>query len=780
MKNVLITIISLFVFSMVNAQTFTGKIVDQQNQPIAFANVVAYKKADNTLITGVISDENGNFNLKTNETSMYLEISFVGFQSEKITPTTNNVGTIILKEEGQLDEVVITARKKMVEQKVDRLVFNVENSIASQGMGGIELLQKTPLLSFDENQGLSIIGKGNVRVMINGRILNLSERELTSYLQSIQSSNIKKIEVITTPPAKYNAEGNSGLINIVLKQNANLGISGTVNASIERNSVTGFRTGATLNYQTNKVRTSLKLSQYDIGYKPKGTRAFVTENTDILSASNRTDDVYGLMADYNFDYQLNEKSNIGFIYNYGKSHYDMNSFDKNEYVNYSVLDSTLVTNAVEKSKLPSHTLTAYYDVTLDTLGKKLTFEGNYYKSTAKRIANFTTSVAAIEKNNVENLSNVAYDIYSGRFDVTLPYTWGTLETGGKYTVFNNKSDVNYFNKVNGNAILDATKSSAFNYNEDNYAVYGSFQKNIEKWSYKLGLRYEYTTLTGGAPENTNEVKNNYGKVFPSLYVNYKPNTEHNWSVTYSKRINRPSFRDLNPYRWYENPYKYYTGNPTLQPSYSDNVELSYSFKNKLTFKLYNEYGTNKSTNIDRLENGVYSNGLENAFNDNKTGITISYFTTFFKRWELSTTANTYYVETSPKVAGLVSLNTLSTYFSMNNSVALNSDKTMFFNLNFWYVSPRVIGNFRLEDMYELAPGFRASFLDKKLNLNLVFNDVLRSIKNDGYYAYTNRQANFSQYNDYQKVTFGISYTFGNNKVKGSNKKAKLEEKQRAN
>lgn len=782
MKKIILAISFLMVFSNIVAQkNYSGKIIDQQKEPIAFANIVAYKKIDNTLITGVISDDEGAFKIKSNTDDIYLEVSFVGFKNQKITPVKENLGTIILEEEGLLDEVVITARKKMIEQKVDRLVFNVENSIASQGMGGVDLLQKTPMLSFDETQGLSIIGKGNVRVMINGRILNLSGRELTSYLQSIQSDNIKKIEVITTPPSKYDAEGNSGLINIILKKNTNLGFSGSLNATLERNSLNGFRTGATLNYQSGGVTTSLRLNQYDIGFNPKGTNDFITAKTSILSSSERLDDVYGTSLDYDLNYQLNEQSNIGIIYNYSKSHYDMNSNNKSSYVNQQALDSTLVTNSLEKSKFPRHTITAYYDVKLDSIGKKINIEGNYYGSKSDRNSNFKTDVNAKEKNVIRGLSNVQYDIYSGKLDLTLPYTWGTFEMGAKYTTFKNDSDIKYLNRINQDYIVDFEKSNVFNYNENNYALYTSFHKNIdEKWSYKLGARYEYTTLKGGTPQRNDEVKNNYGKFFPSIYVSYKANKQNIFSVNYSKRIKRPTFRDLNPYRWYSNPYRYFAGNPTLRPSYSDNIELSYSFKNKLTFKLYNEYGTDKSTNIDRLNDGVYSNILENAFDDNKTGLTISYFNRFFKIWELSTTANTYYVKTYPKTQGLISMNTFSTYFSANNSVALNHNKTLFFNLNFWYSSPRVVGNFKLEDMYELAPGLRASFLDKKLNFNLVFNDVLRSIKNDGQYRYTNRQTNFSQYNDYRKVSLSISYAFGNKKVKRNSKVPTFDERNRAN
>ena len=201
---------------------------------------------------------------------------------------------------------MLTAKKRLVEQKVDRTVFNVENSIASQGMSGLEALQNTPLVRV-QNGKISIIGKGGVAIMINDRILNLPGSEVANYLQSLLSDDIARIEVITTPPSRYEAAGNSGIINIILKKNPNLGWSGNLSGSYQRNSYDGFRSGATINYQSKKISSSLKLRQYDFIYNIEGSNNLIGSEKSIYSDETRKDQSKGLGLNYSLDYKINEK-----------------------------------------------------------------------------------------------------------------------------------------------------------------------------------------------------------------------------------------------------------------------------------------------------------------------------------------------------------------------------------------------------------------------------------------------------------------------------------------
>jgi len=785
-----LSITSLFflgIHMVLNAQSISGKITNNKGQAIPYAEVSAeYEKEKFYAIT----NEDGNYSLKVSKNNDYtLNVFSNGAKvyTDKLTVTGVIKRDIVVNDEikeKEIQGIVLTSRKRLIEQKVDRMVFNVENSIASQGMSGADALKNTPLIRMDDQQGISIVGKSNVNVMINGKMLNLSGSELTNYLQSLRSDDISKIEVITTPPAKYEAQGNSGLINIILKKNTNLGWSGSLNTSYQRNTKDGFRNGINLNYRNNKLNSSLKLRHYDNGYSPVGSRDLITDVEKIYTEEKREDRSYGFGLNYSLDYEINKNSNIGVIYDYGNSKYKMDSRNKSNYFTGAVSDSILNTNAKHYWKTPTHTVSAYYDLKLDTLGKKLSIIGNLLNNRPNKTNNFITSnIVNLDESIVRNESLLKYNVYSGQADLSLPYNWGTLETGAKYTFLKNKSDVGYYEYLSGQYIINPANSNLFDYEEQNYALYASFEKKFgEKWSAKAGLRYEYTTLDGSSPNGNglNNIKNNYGKFFPSLYLSFNPNNNQSFSVNYSRRITRPDFQSLNPFRWYTNPYIYYTGNSTLQPSFNDNVELSYTFKNKLTISVYNQYTQNGYSSIARLSNGIYSNTMENSYDQNKVGVNVSYYDTFFKIWEFSTSINASNGNTKPLIPELQKISVNSFLYSFYNTIAINKSKTVFVMLNFWHSLPFTYGSTYIKDQLEFSPGIKASLFNKQLQLSAVLSDAFKTVENNGYTEYSGYRENFNQYNDYRRFTFSLTYTFGNSKVKGPSKNIRFDEKSRAN
>lgn len=772
--------------STIFAQQFTikGKIINQENKVLGFTDILLFKN-DSITVQKTNVDSNGVFSLKANEGDYILKIKYVGqeYFSENLRISQDkDLGEIRIKEAVALEGVNIKARKKLIEQKVDRLVYNIENSIASQGMSGLDALRNTPMINVI-NDNISIVGKGNVAVMINDRMLNLSGSELTNYLQSLRSDDITKIEVITTPPSKYDAQGNSGIINIILKKNPNFGWSGSINASYSRNSYDGFTTGAIVNYQSKKINTSLKLRQYSLAYQPKGVRNLLSNTNNIYTNEIRKDAPNALGLNYGLDYKINDKQNIGLVYDFGNQNYTMDADGKSEYERHSIVDSTLVTKQKQRWTTPTHTLSTYYDVKFDSIGKKLSFIGNYLSNNPDKVNDFSTLNSAVgNKNIVRNNSKMKYSILSTQLDLILPYKEMTFETGLKYTLLDNKSDVEYFDFNGTSYILNSANSNVFRYKENNYAAYASFQKDFnDKWSAKAGLRYEYTSLEGFTPEDEkNKIKSKYGKLFPTVYLSYKANKTHSYNLNYSKRIDRPDFQSLNPFRWYTNPYIYYTGNPVLQPSYNDNVEFNYSFKGMLTGGIYYQYSKNNTSNIARFSDGIYSNLIENGFNQNRTGINIGYYDTFFKIWETSFNANGSYTITNPTIPELEKLKVYSLSYSFYNTITLNEDKTWFIMLNFWHSLPFTYANIKLQNQMEFSPGLKASFLDKKLQANFVIIDLFKTINNKGFSYNGEYRSEFDQYNDYRGFKLSLTYSLGNSKIKGDVKKINFEEQNRAN
>jgi len=482
----------------------------------------------------------------------------------------------------KIEAVTVNGKKVLVERKVDRLVYNVQNSMLSQGSSGTEVLAGTPLLQVDENKGLlSIAGKNGVSVMVNDRMLNLSGSELINYLRNLRSENILKIEVITTPPAKYEAQGNSGIINIVLKKNQNLGWNGYLTTNYTQKTYAAFSTAAGVNYQNEKMKASVKIQGYDGDKRSVENYKIIGENSSI-SRDERRDMNDGLGLNANFDYSLTKNSNIGLIYDISKGHSNMDINSKQNYLTGS--NPTLQTNTDSKhrSSFTSQMLNLYFD---QKFGEhKLSLGTNYYGNLPDTEVNFTTkNIASNSTQVVKNLSSVDYKIYSGQADLTLNFKKIQLETGAKFSKFSNNSEIGYFNVINGNHIIDPAKSNLFDYNEKNYAAYISASKDLnEKWSVKAGLRYEYSQTSGFSPTTQIKSENNYGKFFPTAYVSYKANQDNQFSINYSRRINRPYFRALDPFRWYSNPNTYYSGNPSLQPSFNHNIEFNYIFKNKFS------------------------------------------------------------------------------------------------------------------------------------------------------------------------------------------------------
>ncbi|MDR2237606.1 MAG: outer membrane beta-barrel family protein [Chryseobacterium sp.] len=678
-----------------------------------------------------------------------------------------------------IESVSLEGRKKIIERKVDRLIYDVQNSMVSQGSSGTEVLANTPLLKLDEDKGLlSIVGKSGVSVMVNDRMLNLSGPELMNYLKNLRSENIAKIEVITTPPAKYDAQGNSGIINIVLKKNLNLGWSGYLNTYYKQSTFAGFGGSIALNYQNEKLKASLKLRGYD-DEKRSVENYDVISNRSSVSRDDRRDMNDGLGANINLDYSLSGKSNIGLIYDIADGHSNMDIASFQDYFNGDAVILRTTTDSRHRSTSKSRMLNLYFD---QKIGEhKLSLGANYYGNLPKTNVNFTTTdLSDYSEDMVRNLSSVDYKIYSGQADLTLNFKKIQLETGAKYSQFSNRSDIGYFDFKGGQYVADPTKSNLFDYDEKNYAAYLSASKDFgEKWSAKLGFRYEYAETKGYSPTTQSLSENKYGKLFPSAYISYKANDHHQFSLNYSRRINRPGFRALDPFRWYSNPYSYYTGNPGLLPSFNDNIEFNYIFKNKWSANLFYQRSTSNFEQIT-FPDGIYmTSTYENYYNQDNYGINLNYTDTFFKIWESSFSASYSYSDTQITKFNATVMNGQSFYYSTNNTFRLNKEKTFYFFLNYWQSLPSRGGNSTSKSNASLNAGVKMSLMDKKLQMNVSVNDIFRQAGYRGSAYYEDNIQTFNNYWDARKLTLSVTYSFGNQKVKSNSRTVNFEDKNRA-
>ncbi|MDR6369195.1 hypothetical protein J2795_000568 [Chryseobacterium bernardetii] len=780
MKKTLLAVIMLSPLAAL-AQSITGKIT-QTGNAVPYVEVVAVK---NQKQQTAISDEKGNYSLKLSENGNYtIRLIQDGIEmSHKdiaINGTVKQDFFIEKKDEKQIEGVTLTARKKLIERKTDRLVFNVSNSVASQGMDAVDALATTPLVKVDDNTGVSIVGKSGVAVMINDRILNLSDAELVTYLKSLRSENIEKIEVITAPPAKYEAQGNSGLINIVLKKNQNLGWSGSLTSSLQQQTYTGNSNSVTINYQNEKLRSSLKLRQ-NKNEKHSYENYWIEGADGLKSNDNRRDFGDGLGANLSLDYQLSKKSNVGFIYDFGFGHSNMDIRNTSNYFQNGIYTNTLLTDAEHRATGRQHTVSAYYDLKFGKQDNKLSITGNYFSNTPETTIDFTTTESSGGRFVVKSPSMVDYKIYSGQADLTLPYQFAKTETGVKFTNFDNNSSIFYQNLTNGQYITDPLKSNEFEYNEKNYAAYISFEKAFnEKWSAKAGLRYEYSVVNGNSLTSGQQTENSYGKFFPTAYISYKSNESHTFNLNYSKRINRPGFRAINPYRWYININSYFTGNPFLKPSINHNFELSYVYKGKLSASVYFQRTVDAFGQLANLKGENRISTFENYYNQNSMGASLNYSDTFFKKWEANYAANYSYMSTDVFATDALSRKGSSYDFDFQNNISVDSGKTVQLILNYWFRLPSNSGNSYMKFAGNLTSGVKLNLMEKSLQLNVFVSDILKQGKSQGEIYYTTGTHSYNNYYDARRLTVSATYTFGNKKVKGTDRNVKFDEKNRAN
>lgn len=781
MKTILLILASVLVALSSYSRTVSGRVLDDQEEALGYAAVVLLG-ADSTFISSVVTDDDGIFSIQDNGKGKYITVSYIGYVPQTIEIKEDSLGTIHLMPNGtMLGEVVVKASRPIIKRELDRLVFNVTGTALSQGSNVMDLLAQTPLLKVTNNS-IGIIGKNGVKVMINGKISYLDGADLMQYLRTLQSDDIASIEVITTPPSRYDAGGNGGMINIVTKRNPDLGWNGSFGASYTQRSYAGESLNATVNYRSVKSFLSLKLRQ-NIS---KGT---VSEEYDIAapvksqhSKTHRIDTYKNYGANITFEHQFSRYSTFGATYDFG---YGRNNIDMDNRYNYytdNVLDSLLTTRSLQKGNTKVHTLNAYYDIQLDTLGKKLGFVANYMHHSPDKDVDFTTL------NHQDNISvtvrepnNIVYSIWTGEANLELPFSWAKVETGAKYSDITNKSDMQYYTLTVNGYIANPGRCNQFNYSERTVAGYVSIKRSINShFSAQAGLRYEHTFAKGVTPHSdVEDVKSDYGKFFPTVYLSYTLNSQNLFNINYAHRINRPYFRAVNPFKWYTNPNNVDEGNPGLKPSFADNLELNYIFRSNLSATVYYQkendaYGQMMYVNEDNTTYSTY----QNIYNNSQFGVNLSYNLRLFGWWNSFIAGNYVYNKSKIKAPGYIPQNGHSFDFRINNTISFDNEKRFQLYLNYSHNFPYHVGITYDRSYADFSAGFKAAFLDNSLIANITANDIF---KQDLLRRRKVSASNIQTYNNYydsRYVTFSLTYKWGNRKLKDKHKTINFQEKSR--
>ncbi len=782
-----ITFILILVFPILtfSQKTISGKITDNLG-PVAGANIVLQNSEAE--IIGTISDFDGNFTIQAKNDNYKLTISYVGYIShtQDITLAENiDLGIITLKEDSNtLEEVVITSRKRLIEQKADRIVFNVSNSIAASNGDAIDALKVTPGLQV-RNEGINIFGKGNSQVMINGRLLPLTGEELTNYLNSIAGEDIKKIEVITAPPAKYDAAGNGGLINIVLKTGVQNSWKNTVsvihnidtyNFTTIRNSFSYRKDKLNLSASIDKTRGNIRgLEDFQVFY-PNSTWDIAIDTKESKKAFS------GRLL---LDYDISNKTTIGIQYFGNQMQPATNDRSITRIMNPSnTIDSLLINNGNENRENLSHSLNLHAETKLDTLGRTLSVDADYFTFEADRNRVFRTE-SFDTNNNFQNVNLAAITTSmqsiknkSLKVDMEHPFKSINVSYGSRISSINSKSTIEFFNTESGTPVLDTNISNTFEYTENNQAVYINASKKLnEKWQLQMGLRFESTQTEGFSKDLNQTNTNRYSKLFPTLYASYEKNENNSFSFSYSKRIERPSFNNLNPFRVFISSNTYSEGNPFLQPSFTDNFELKHTYKGTLTTNVFFNIKNDMSGTIftSDIESNTQIVTRDNFLKQYVFGVGESY--TYNKLKWLQSQNNFTLIHfksefTKPFDATLQ--NGFAYIASSNNNFKLNTKNNLQVNAN--YESEIKYGLFSVGSTFSLDLGYSRTFLDKSLQLSVLVKDIFNTSALNNLESTVNsvRQV-YGQQRNNRYVRFSLRYSFGNKDINSKRRRFGNEE-----
>jgi hypothetical protein len=784
--------VMLFPVMLFSQIKMTGKIINKDNIPLENIEIFLLNK-DSISIKSELTNSNGEFVMSIEKGYYTLGIRKFGVLLWKKKIELNqdlNLEIIRVNDQIQnLSEVIVKGKKKLIERKVDRLVFNVENSISASGGDAIDALKITPNLRL-QNDKITMVGKSNMSIMIDDRLIELFGDDLINFLRTIKSENIKSIEVITAPPAKYDAEGNSGIVNIKLKKAKKDRISGNIMSSYTQAKYGSNSIGGGLNYQKNKTTITSNIDYSNGKIAPYQEYTINYPNYTWFEKNKKIKNSNDLNTRITLDHQITPKTSIGleYIYNYNNPKYIgiNNSVITNSSINQ--IDSLIVTPSNIVSNKKNNSLNFHSISKLDTIGKTISFDVDYFNFKSDLNNDFSSNsfysngqVIPKRLNAANTLSNQNITVYSSKINVEMPLKWIDLSFGSKISFINNNSDIEYYNTINILPVFDPTKSNRFNYKENTQALFLTGTKKLsEKLEIQLGLRAEATQTSGFSVTLNQLNKNNYIKIYPTFYLAYTKNENSTFSFTYNRRIDRPSYRELNPFRFYSTSYNYSEGNPFLQPYFSQNLDITNTYKN-LSSTLFYSYKTNGFDEVTFVSknNNVQAVIPYNFYKQNTVGIAENYTLSKWKWLESNNSFNVFYIKTTSNIENTIpKISNWTASYSTNNSIKLNKNNTIKAEINFMYQSPSVAGSYKLSSYYELESGLRFLILAKKINLTINFSDILKSNKQIFTQIVNDiKQENYN-YNDTQKIRFSLTYNFGKSFEKEKREQSNEEEKER--
>ncbi|MBD1393477.1 outer membrane beta-barrel family protein [Mucilaginibacter glaciei] len=766
----------------------TGSLQTEQGKPLDYATVTLLRAKDSSVVKGTLSNDAGKYTLDHIAAGTYIiaatNMGYVKSCSPtfEVTGTQTNVLVPVIKMAAgsrTLQTVTITSSKPLIERKLDRTVMNIENSVLAAGNSAMEILERAPGVTIDKDDNISLKGKQGVTVMINDKLTYMSASQLATMLKSTDGSTIQSIEIITNPSAKYDASGNSGIINIKLKKNKMSGTNGslTANAAYGKN----FRdnTSLTLNHKQGNLNIFGTLSRGDQTRENNididrvidsaGSSTYFKQNTKMLNTVHYNN--YRVGADYN----TSKSNTLGFVVNGDYT----NEYNNN--ISTTYLGKTPAAND-SYQKTFTDMLQTYRNIALnlndkwqiDTAGQELSIDLDYSKFKNNSNAKYDTYFYRPDGSSLmpalflRNQTPSDITIYTQKADYTLPLSKSLkLETGVKFSSVKTDNDLQA--QINSGSIFvnDPTRTNRFIYDEKVSAGYINLGKTYKSTSIQAGLRAEQTTSNGNLITQNQIVIRSYLDFFPSLFINHTLSDKHEIGVSYSRRIDRPNYDNLNPFRFYLDQYTYEQGNPFLKPQYTNSYELSYTYNKTINVTLGYSRTTDVSAEVlltDTLTKATYQTRV-NLQTQDSYNININSPYTIAKWWTGNVNINGFY--NSFKSDSLLgsTLNNGQAAFNIRTTQTFLFGKGYKAEVSANYQSPQTYSIFKLREQYSVDAGVSHSFLNKKLNVKFAVTDIFNTRRNNLSTRFQSVNLDIRQKNETRLGRLTVTYNFGNSKIK---------------
>jgi hypothetical protein len=778
-------------YSQTNQAQLKGVVYGADKEPSQFSTVVLMNN-DSVFMKGTLSNNDGSFLFDKMEPGSYFimvrNLEFNTFISKPIIIENDKsvaLDTIRLETKVTgLAEIVVKGEKALIEVRPDKMVYNVAVSVNASGNNGLELLSKTPGVMVDMDKNIVLQGKSGVRIYINGRPSRLSGSDLTNMLESMRSDNIESIDIITNPSSKYEAEGSGGIIDIKLKRNGLTGFNGNVIGNYSKGNYASSSLGTSLNYNSEKINIYSNINFSD----NTGQDNFVqtTEREMYLLDMNSRSLNYrtGLNLTGGLEYRINSESTLGLdakaLINKNSGETESTTFisDINDIVPPSILSSEVF----DESPSENYNMNLFYSFTPNgssNFSTDLTFgKFSNFKNTRQPNTYYNEDGTVILGTvNNEYDTGTEISVMSAKIDYEKRFNKFNFASGAKYAYITTDNELEFYNIINNQPVLDITRSNNFSYLEKVAAAYVTLGFKISpKIALNSGLRVENTSSLGELeseiPTTDDVVAQDYTSWFPNISLSFDDQKTHGLSLSIGRRITRPNYQDLNPFETKLSEISSWKGNPFLNPNYITNYQITYSFKRKLVisnnYSVTHDFFATIFEATDSISNILIPRNMDNVYNN---GLSVSYSLTAFSWWSFTSFFIHNYTKYDGDLNGTV-IDITSNTFSFRLQNNFNLPQKIRMELSYYATSPLIWrGSIYVKEFHRFDLGVKREFLKNKLLVQLTANDLLRTAS-DYYYNsdYGGMKIDGVRTFDNQRFGASVTYNFGNQKLKASKRK----------